>query len=181
MKLEDERVRFYLKHRAQIEEWIAIRDEAAAAIDEWLAGLQHDVEALGIELGNVQVEPGLDEDDAWPGFWLKRPSWPDDAVFVGLEWHRRHTMLCADSAPAVGVWSEKSTMVGQSLRQNDQFQAARSRRRDKASAWWPAYRYLLPVAPFPADADNYRRTLVESLRDAWNAYAGEIDRALAEG
>ena len=47
MRIEDEKVEFYLRNREQLEQWFALRAEAAAAIDEWLASLKPDVETPG--------------------------------------------------------------------------------------------------------------------------------------
>ena len=51
MSLDDDRIRFYFKHREQIEQWAALRTEAAAAVDEWMEQLGPSLEALASELG----------------------------------------------------------------------------------------------------------------------------------
>jgi hypothetical protein len=53
MSLDDDRVLFYLRHRDQIEEWAALRTEAAVAVDGWLFELRPRIETLCSELGRT--------------------------------------------------------------------------------------------------------------------------------
>jgi hypothetical protein len=39
-------------------------------------------------------------------------------------------------------------------------------------------RYVLQPKPFPDQADDYRHVLIDSVREAWKAYAPSIDRAV---
>jgi len=186
MSIEDERVAFYLRNRKQLEEWFEIRAEAAAAMDEWLALLKPEVETLVAELaGDVELIASLGEEQQFPGFFLKRISWPgtdrDATVLIGLQWSRGKTLLATGSGPWVVVRSEKATPVGSGLRDNDEFTARRKERKDKSSQSWAAYGSVLPLPeePFPEQADGYRRVLLDSIRQAWKAYADLVDKALS--
>lgn len=44
--------------------------------------------------------------------------------------------------------------------------------------WWRAYAYMRPNAPFPDQADDYRRRLVTALQETWIAYVPAVDRGL---
>ncbi len=61
MSLEDDRVLFYLRHRDQIEEWAALRFEAAQAVDEWLVALRPGVEELVAELGSDVIVHAVED------------------------------------------------------------------------------------------------------------------------
>jgi hypothetical protein len=177
---DDERVKFYLRHRDRLEEWFALRSEAAAAIDEWLTSLQGDIEEMATEVaGDVEPLIALTEEPAWPGLYLKRRNWPGTDLqapaLIGLQWSRGKTLLTRESTPSVGVRSEKSTAVHRGLKANDEFQRRRRQRKDKASPWWPAYGRVIPEGRFPEEADNYRRQVIGSIRQAWEAYASLID------
>jgi len=79
MSLDDERVRFYLRNRDRIEEWAALRAEAAAAIDEWLFELRPAVEDLAQGFGSDVRVDVIDEGGfAYPSYRLVRTSWPED-------------------------------------------------------------------------------------------------------
>lgn len=99
MTIDDERVRFYLRHREQIEQWAALRSEAATAVDDWLLGLRDDVDALMVELGSDVAVCVRDQPDAtFPGFLLFRRAWSvkdaaDPQSSIGLEWVRGRTTL----------------------------------------------------------------------------------------
>lgn len=185
MSLEDdERVRFYLRHRAQIAEWAALRAEAAEAVDEWLLGLEPHVGALAAELGaGVGFSASTAEDLACPSFQLARATWPrTDAgglgVSVNLEWVRGRTTLLALASPYVGLRSMKDSSLGAILRADEATKSVRVSRKDTPNPWWAGYGYVLPTMPFPDEADKYRQALIEALRGAWNAYAPAVDQVL---
>ena len=186
MSINDERVRFYLRHREQLEEWQALRGEAATAIDEWLTTLKPDVESAVEELGpDVQLVSFL-EDTSFPSLDLRRPWWPggqkaEADVLVGLQWMRGKTLLGPASAPYVGVRSSRESTIGRVLRGDADFQRVRKERKDKNIQWWPAYSYVAPQVPFPDEAEQYRRALVDAITGAWKVYAEIIDRAVASG
>ena len=185
MRIEDEKVEFYLRNREQLEQWFALRAEAAAAIDEWLASLKPDVETLVAELaGDVEFFASLDEEQPFPGLFLKRTCWPgtgrDAPVLIGLQWSRGKTLLRAGSAPWVVVRSEKSSSIGSGLRDDERFKQIRKARRDKGTQWYAAFGSVLPQGPFPEGAEGYRQVLLNSIRQAWKAYAGVVDEVIEE-
>ena len=76
MSLDDERVRFYFRHREQIEQWAALRSEAAAAVDEWMTQLAPDIEDLAKSLGpDVKLRVWTGADQAYPSYRLTRATW----------------------------------------------------------------------------------------------------------
>lgn len=63
MSITDEGVRFCLRNRVRIEGWAALRKEATAAVDAWLAGLDPTVSELATRLGaqvNLRLGPRRD-------------------------------------------------------------------------------------------------------------------------
>lgn len=177
MSLEDERVRFYFRHREVIEEWAALRGEAAVAVDEWMTQLGPDIDDLAASLGpDVRMTAFLDENHAWPAFRLVRTSWgydaaDEDGVSISLEWLRARTTMRGELTPYVGVRAHKGHPAGVAIRASDAFRQTKQSRKDRGSAWWPAYGYVAPPLDFPSSADGYRDVLVDALRAAWSAYA----------
>lgn len=183
MSFEDERVRFYLRHRDQIEEWAALRAEAVLAVDEWLLELRPDVERLAVELGAEVVHIIDDPDFAWPSYRLARRGWPESArpdpgASVSLEWLRGKTTLRASSSPYVGLRCAKEHALGALLRETEETRKVRARRRDATSTWWVGNGYVPPSAPFPEEADAYRDRLLGALRAAWVDYAPLVDHCI---
>lgn len=88
--LDDKKLEFYFKHRAQIEEWAALRQLAQQAVDDALLGA---VDALQEELGDlVQPSyqgtriirlrvPGHEAAPTWVEMWWQRSTlltnWPN--------------------------------------------------------------------------------------------------------
>lgn len=185
MSLEDdERVRFYLRHRVQIAEWAALRADAAEAVDEWLLGLEPHVSALAAQLGaGVASSASTAEELPCPSFQLARATWPrTDAgglvVSVNLEWVRGRTTLLALASPYVGLRSLKESSLGAVLRADEATKSVRTGRKDTPNPWWVGYGYVLPKVPFPDEAEKYRQALIDALRAAWNAYAPVVDQVL---
>ena len=181
MTLEDERIRFYLRHRDQIEQWASLRGEAAAALDEWLLSLRLNIGAQAAELGaSVEVRCFDAPDFAWPGFRLFRREWnvTDDGYqqpCITLEWVRGKTNLRGVNAPCIGVRAHRDDPRGSELRAREEFKRARIGRADSMGPWCAAYAYQLPSRPFPEDEETYRTELVDALRGAWETYAPIID------
>lgn len=176
----DERVRFYLRHRQQIEEWAALRSEATSAIDAWLGEMGSDVADL--DLGaDVELQVVRADEQAYPAFRFTRTTWgrAPHVLSVGLEWQRGKTVLSDASAPYVGVRAPQSEPIGVALRAHEALTETRSRRRDRASIWWPAYCYVPAPIAFPEGADEYRQSLLAQLRSVWDAYAPLIDLVVA--
>ena len=120
----------------------------------------------------------------FPGLFLKRTCWPgtgrDAPVLIGLQWSRGKTLLRAGSAPWVVVRSEKSSSIGSGLRDDERFKQIRKARRDKGTQWYAAFGSVLPQGPFPEGAEGYRQVLLNSIRQAWKAYAGVVDEVIEE-
>jgi hypothetical protein len=102
-------------------------------------------------------------------------------ALIGLQWVKGKALLVNTSAaPYVGVRSDKTTEIGQILRDDGAFQEKRKERKDAYSQWWAAFRYRLPQAPFPEQHDEYRVLLLDSIQEAWEAYAPAVDRAVSK-
>lgn len=177
MSLDDERVRFYFRNREQIEQWAALRSEAAAAVDEWMVQLEPDVALLAHELGtDVTLSAYVGSDQAYPSYRLTRPGWRATGVeerpaCVALEWPRARTILRGSNTPYVGVRASKDLAIGTALRASEEVRRVRLARKDASNQWWVAYTYVAPKGEFPTASDAYRGDLIAALRAAWEAYA----------
>lgn len=182
--IDDERVLFYLKHEAVIEEWANVRTDVASTAHRFYLSLAEDLEAPVVELGDdvmIWVNDGT-----WAHVGLYRESWLSDAstplAIATLEWNRGGTLF-QGGLRLSGIRCDINTDEGKRLRA-----ATANLVRDKRSslgyphmqAWWPAQR---PV-PGPAEADYwldldpFRRALVDEIVDAWNTFSEFVDEAM---
>lgn len=183
MSLDDERVRFYLRHAAQIEAWAALRADVAAAVDAWLCELAESVEGIAAEMGaDVRALLRTGDETSYPKLFLRRESWPmksgDPSVAIGLEWERAKTTLRGGYLPYVGVRAPKGEPVGAALRESEAFRELRRARKDKTGDYWPSFSEVRCPDGFPASKDAYRDMLLAAIRSAWTAYAPLVDAAL---
>lgn len=185
MNFDDERVRFYFRHREEIEQWAALRGEAATAVDEWLAQLAPDIAALAASLGaTVRVHAIIGEDQDWPLFQLSDARWgfgelEGPHASIALQWWRGRTIMRGTSLPFVGVRSAKTSSVGVAMRTSDAFRQVRQSRKDATNAYWGSYKYIAPDGRFPETSEAYKESLVDALREAWRAYAELVGSAVA--
>ena len=173
----DEKVGFYLRHRTLIEEWAALRGQAAAALEE----------AFGRAAGIVGQRPDTPEivwDDADRRYPLYRvslqvPQVAPDAVWIALGWtHGGLLRPSGESWPYAGI---KAPGAGKG---DTAYETAKSLLREVAVArlWtkssasgWVWWNYL-PLDDSETDLDAYAMRHVEGLVDAWNALHWEISR-----
>lgn len=188
MKLGDERLRFYLENRAEIEEWAALGKEVAAWLDEWLRGLEGRAREACAEWAEdfELTVPNLRE-QAYPSFRLQRRSWKaggeEPVVSLALEWVRRKTFLTDKAAPYVGINVNVRHTGGEAFhaRLAQRAKPTRQKRRDLVSEWWAAYRYVPAGEKFWDDLDAYATVLIRELGVMWSAYGADVEWALAQG
>ncbi|HEX4091902.1 MAG TPA: hypothetical protein VHZ33_24580 [Trebonia sp.] len=171
----DEKVAFFLRHRTLIEEWAALRGQAAAALEEAFS------RAVGI-ISQRPDAPEIIEEDADRGFPLYRislqvPGIASDAVWAALGWtHGGLLRPSGESWPYTGV---KTPGAGKG---DTAYDTAKSLLRDAAASrgWtrssasgWVWWNYL-PLRTGETDLDAYALRHVEGLVDAWKALDSEI-------
>jgi hypothetical protein len=176
VSFDDEPVKFYLRHRVQIEQWAALRNDAAKAMDDWLERLGPRVQAVA---PHAVLRTAIKDTD-YPSFRLVDPSWGfDDArdppASICLEWVRGRTWLVKGQTPYVGLRTPKDGPLTATLRARAE--DARKQPGDLQSPWWAAYRHVAPPPQFPDDADAYADVLAAQLADVWQRYAGLVPGA----
>jgi hypothetical protein len=175
MMAGDEKVAFYLRHRTLIEEWAALRGQAATALEQAL------IRAVGI-VGQRREPPEIVKDDADRHHPLYRvslqvPGIAADAVWVALGWtHGGLLRPWGETWPYTGIRTpdagkgDAAYDTAKSLLRG----AAASRRWTQSSAsgwvWWN----YLPLEAGATDLDAYAMRHVEGLVDAWKALDSEI-------
>ena len=174
-RIEDEQIKFYLEHEAQIREWAGLEAEVCKFVDRFYRSLKGDLDAAlrsgriadsGVE-SFLATEPWPD----WPGLGLRRQDWPDgdEEPDVRLEWSRKSARFSAGGWLVCGVRTNVKRYRGPFTKE------ARS------AVWWPAFRDVDPPVGRFWEGDNlgeYRDRLVETILTAWKDLAPLVDEAV---
>ena len=171
----DEKVAFYLRHRTLIEEWAALRGQAAAALEE----------AFSRAVGIVSQRPDALEiirDDTDRRFPLYRvslqvPGVASDAVWVALGWTRGGLLRpSGESWPYTGIKAPgagKGDTAYDTAKSLLREAAARCQWTLSSASGWVWWNYL-PLEASETDLDAYAVRHVEGLVDAWKVLDSEI-------
>lgn len=182
-RIEDEPVRFFLRHRAQIEEWAALGVEAKR--------LAHQVMiALGDRLAE-RPPPGCEvtagEEGGYRAWLLYRPGWLGEdgrpVVAVGIVWSEKSVDFRSGNS-WIGVWRglrEKSDPLPDLLRSS--LAPAGKKLGLKSKGWpeWPLYRRApAPTGDFWDDLRPWMDELEHSIHSLWELIADDIDRIVRQ-
>ena len=185
--LNDDRLRFYLRHQDQIEEWAALGVEVRQATLEAFRSLGPYVEPIGVELGvHVRLD---DAQGNYPRWILRRPDWPvvgsDPLAAVVLEAERANIAPASPSrAPYVGIRIGDPKQSGsdlltalQPLAKQDDLKARGYR--GGSGGYWPVFRRIPADPTWWESPDAWGLLLSTALREAWAELAPSIDEAVA--
>lgn len=151
-RITEPRVRFYLDHRAQIEEWGALRVEAGRALHELLLGLVDELVVEVEERGEL-VPRTVDLDKGgYPRLVLEDPKWRAPTELnapygLALEWERTTIASGGQARVYVTVRADTDHPRYDSVREAVR-SAAAGWKRQLGAGWqgtsmtWPCYRYL---------------------------------------
>lgn len=176
----DPKVAFYLKHRAQIDEWIGLRERGVEEANRFFRSLAPAVEDLARMLTDSRSLISLEE--SHPKLFLYRSGWLDKAagsprVAIGLEWIARKALF--DNAYS-GVWVDVRIPGGKQLQKMLELALKSYRESEPAiqvEPWWPAWRYERPAAPdYWEHLDALRDQILTSLSRWWEGCADVVDR-----
>jgi hypothetical protein len=172
----DEKVAFYLKHRLLIEEWAALREQAARELEEAL------VRAVGFAREDPTL-PTIIEDDSrqFPvyGIGLELQGVEPGSVLVALGWTRTHLLK-----PERESWPYMGIKVPNAGRGEPLYDTVRNLLQDTARergwiqstggwAWWD----YLRLAASETDLDDYATRRTEDLVAAWKAMQSVINQS----
>jgi hypothetical protein len=169
----DEKVAFYLRHRTLIEEWAALRGQAAAALEEAFS------RAAGI-VSQRPDAPEITRDDADRRYPLYRvslqiPGVASDAVWVALGWTRGGLLRpSGESWPYTGIKAPgagKGDAAYDTAKSLLREAAARRLWTETSASGWVWWNYI-PLEASATDLDAYAVRHVEGLVDAWKEISG---------
>lgn len=189
-RIDDERIKFYLKHEDRIKEWAAIKKEVAEFAHRFYLSLRDDIDkAICQEClsPNWEAESCVwrDENPKSPFVGLRRKTWPDRAgefsPKIVMEWHKtrsefsqRH-LYCGAHIGDVEEPEQFKLCVD-----SDVHPDIPKKYKKGADPWWFRWRYLQPPDPNFWKGDGlvkYRKQLLCQLLEAWTDLAPLMDNA----
>ena len=179
-RIEDERIKFYLEHEAQIREWADLEAEVCKFADRFYRSLKGDLDAA-LRSGRIDddgVEVFLAGGD-WPRLGLRRQDWPegDEEPDVSLEWSRKSSGFPRHAGKSRSPYCGVRT----SVKEYKVHFPKEVRPYYQQSPGWPAWRYVDPPDDGFWEGENlkqYRDDLVETILTAWKDLAPLVDEAV---
>lgn len=181
-RIDDEPVRFFLRHRAQIEEWAGLVAEARRLAAQALNSVGEHLAAdppAGADVATV-------DDGNYDARRLYRPSWVGDdgrpVAAIGVGWSPMSVDFRAGSC-WIGVWrglrDEPDAVV-------DELRASLAKPAEvlglKSKGWrqWPLYRSAPgPAGEFWDDLGPWLSEIERLVRWVWDGVADDIDVIVA--
>ena len=193
MTLEDERIRFYLENREQIEELEELvkapRKFVCEFAHKFYVSLLDDLRDKAREYGTFggdTVETEFVDAAKSPGITLRRPSWPqdnpsegDEAPIVCLEWKRAEgfgqPLIC-------GVYAHGPRMEGYRPFFTKDKCSDYSGDEGGLKKWYLAYKKVEPPHEFwkGNNLEEYGNFVIKTLLQAWSDLAPLVDEAVSQ-
>ena len=179
-RIEDEPVRFFLRHRAQIEEWAALESETRQVAHQVMT-------AVGDRLAEnppagTEILPG--DDRGFDARLLYRPDWRGDdgrpMAAVGIGWDPTKV----DFKPGyswIGVWRGRRDNPDPlvDLLQSSLAERAAALKLTRKDSQWPLWRHAPgPSGEFWDDLQPWLKELEDEVRTVWARTADDIELIL---
>ena len=184
-RIDDERIRFYLKHRRQIEEWALVMDDLAKFAPEFYASLLDDLcSEVRKRESNVNIPDRPHEyGDRWQSeaIRLRRAPWPE-TVALELGWHRNGTGYSrvdfSNDQQGVwcGLWASEPYFEQLSSRRQEVPEYPKSWSSDGSGH--PMYKVIDPPPDNFWEGDNlekYGNFVIQEVLKAWRDLAPLVD------
>jgi hypothetical protein len=179
-QIEDEPVRFFLRHRAQIEEWAALASEAKQIAHQAMTTVGDRLAEN--PLAGAEIFAG--DDGGNDARLLYRPGWLGDdgrpMAAVGIGW-RPTTVDFKPSSSWIGVWrgqrDDPDPLVDRL--QSSLAELAAALELTHKEKQWPLYKYGPgPSGVFWDDLQPWLKEIEDEVRTVWARAADEMDLIL---
>ena len=186
-RIEDERIKFYLKHRQQIEEWLMVGQEVLPKFaPEFYASLLDDLCTEVRKSGsNVNIHKHV-FGDKWQSEAIRlcRQCWPE-AVSVELGWHRKGpgpsqvNFSSGQQGVWCGIWASEPYF--EQLSNKRQKTPEYPKRWHSAGSGQPMYKIIDPPSGNFWEGNNleeYGHDVIKTVLKAWCDLAPLVDEAV---
>ena len=178
----DEKTAFYFRHRAEIEEWAALRDSAREALITELWAVKDRLHSAPAE-GAVPHE----RDGLWSQIGLTKPRWMEAGwpLSVVLAWNSGQLLNPSGNnewayvgtylafSPTAPAPKEQSAAVRQQC-----LPAARALGLTNQHVHFPVWGFVVPPVDLTEPA-QYADTCLDRFQTAWSSLHEHLDRAVA--
>ena len=186
-KIEDDRVRFYLKHQELIETWADLSQQVTDVANDFLSICSQQIEKSVSQLGSGAKVYFRSKSD-YPAICLHKSHWrgelAEPTVAIALEWPKKKVGFRGPHRPYSGLRVGRKQRGGAALVEflrdelDDEIKANGFIKGAKTSSW-VAYRYEGPTYDeFWDDLEPLATDIVESLKAAWDLFTPAIDKGL---
>lgn len=181
------RARFYFDHHRRIEEWAALRREAAAALHEQLVALSEQLQADLTDRDDILCRTADVEEGGYPRVILERPHWrrvgeASAPYGIALEWERTLIDRMGQVRLYVGVRGSDTHIrhgeVSAAVRE-----AATGWKRTLPGTWngnsagWPCFTWIRPGDKI--DEVELLQRALDAQQDLLARLTPDLDRLLA--
>lgn len=185
-ELSSPRLQFYLRHKANIETWAALRNEVHDATSELMAGLREDFADVATGFGNDASVRYDGEGTRYPRLMLWRSSWPEHdqeaTLGIGLEWMAK-VDPGGSAPPYYGIRVARTAPGGETLLEalRDVAQAAGAFPKPYTfkGLWWPVYRTMDGDPDWWKDLPAYRQRVLDEVIACWQLSVPLVDEFMA--
>ena len=171
----DEPIQFYLKNKAQIDEWAALAKKTSIEADQFFRSIASDlVAAISDAEGDPVAYISLGEKEKYPKLFLHREEWRLSAekvpiVAIGVEWIRASVQFDTSYR---GVWIDKDKDIAKTLKHELSPLLKESHngnsRQWLSAPYWPIWQYVIPSqTDFWVDLEIFRQELIDSILECW--------------
>ncbi len=184
----DDKLRFYLRHKKEIQEWARLAERERDAAHQFFMSLEGDFAALAEELG-VKFWSN-DPDDSYPAFHFYRQAWAKHSdrpvVCVAFEYHRPSATF---DSPRTGIWwlddrEKRDPVLHDELERIKKALVEASRRSGsqvlKPERWWAVRRPIKPPPRYWEEEGmpKLRQHLLAEMRGTWERYSDLFDSVM---
>lgn len=179
-RIEEKPVRFFLQHRAQIEEWAALKSETRQAAHQAMTTVGNRL----AENPPAGTEILVGDDGGLDARLLYRPGWRGDdgrpMAAVGIGWDPNKVDFEAGYS-WIGVWRGRRDIPDPivDLLQSSLAESAAALRLTRKAPDWPLYKQASgPSGEFWNDLRPWLKELEDEVRTVWARTADDIERVL---
>lgn len=181
--IDNEAIRFYLKHISTIREWAKLETDLNHEVIQFLKSMGDDIRVTANSLSaSYQVQVA----ETSPYYLLAKPNWQLKSnenliVAIGLGWENKVNLIDANYYPYVGMWVNRNSPEGMRFDTfiRPQISNIVTEHKLRQDTHWPAWKLVVPPnKDFWMDLTPYRDILIESIKDMWILLHEEIDNIL---
>lgn len=182
-EIRDPKIRFYLKHQSDIEEWASIKQEALQLVDPFFESVVRDLSDRAVD---AEGKPGLwrpDPEDDFPkvGFYLEHwlMTEGEPKALICFEWERGRSDFRGGYAGINGcdeaVRRDLKSRLGPGSSELHWLAGSWEK-----AGWWPAKRIIVPPDGYWDKLPEFRSEIASEVVNWWAHCWKLVDQVVTE-